>query len=172
MNINDLPPEIAALARKRQQEERNPGYNSTTNELARAFYWGPDDDPDSEFKIWNNAYIGNYDDFYARYGRPSYVHPNDGLVEEPVKEWVPKVGERVSVSNNNEDWHEAIYVAEKDGMTIACIQVGIDHFEKGRLFTSGWYNHVRRLIPTPRRITRAEIAKAMNIEGDNFEIVD
>lgn len=156
MNINNLPPEIAALARKRQQECASAPYCQKTNRLQNAFRWSVTEEG---IEFWHSISEGNYAPFYARYGRPA-------------DEWVPKVGERVSISNNNEDWYEAIYVAEKDGSIIACMAGQIAAFEEHRLFVSGWYAYVRRWLPTPRRVTRAEIAKALNIEGDNFEIVD
>src|SRR5687768_15229167 len=99
MNINDLPPEIAALARKRQQECANDAYEKNTDFLCDAFCWTSSEEGEH---FWNKVDDGKYNDFYARYGRLSYVHPNDGLVEKPVKEWVPKVGERVLVYTRNE----------------------------------------------------------------------
>jgi hypothetical protein len=146
MNINDLPPEIAALARK---------YATTNSEyLQKAFTW---DDTPGGYAFWEQINVGNYEPFYARYGRPA-------------EEWVPKVGEGVLVSDDGYEQEETKIFLCKFGNYYVCASENVGYpLPKGRFGCYVW--PYCKPIPTPRRITRAEIAKAMNIEGE-FEIID
>lgn len=168
MNINDLPPEIAALARKRQQEYsgNSRDYYKNADKLTDAFDWDETTEGDG---FWDKVNDGDYEPFYARYGRPSYVHPNDGLVEEPVKEWVPKVGERVLVWTRSEPKERLVFLFKFNNL-FYCVS-GEEFMLNGLAIQAVPFENCEE-ITSPRRITRAEIAKAMNIEGDNFEIVD
>ena len=167
MLISQLPPEIAALARKRQTADF-----PAPDELHQLFRW---DDSEEGYVFWSEINSGNYDSFYAKYGRPDYTHPNDGaeLIKEEIpqqKEWVPKVGERVMCTGLGYKEPVERVFAFKHNEIFFVIQPGHSLGKQGNLVVEQYSDC--KPVPTTRRITRAEIAKALNIEGDNFEIVD
>jgi hypothetical protein len=78
-----------------------------------------------------------------------------------IKQWTPKKGEMVEVSNNGEKWYVLEYITNRNDAHVCWSNSGLPH--------TSYYRYIRPLTPT---ITRAEAEAKLKTLGVNVKITD